>query len=103
VVGQAVLGFVLPWILAMVAIPIEMMLDSSRHVLAWLATLGLQAVGALAGVLAHAVKAIFGILPNLYDAYVCIPLRVERSLRGEDEPEVRASKAGRTADSRGAA
>ena len=32
VIGQAVLGFVLPWILAMVAIPLEMLLDSGRHV-----------------------------------------------------------------------
>ena len=34
VIGQAVLGFVLPWILAMVAIPLEMFLDSGRHVVA---------------------------------------------------------------------
>ena len=37
VIGQAVLGFVLPWILAMVAIPLEMLLDSGRHVVAALA------------------------------------------------------------------
>jgi len=103
VIGQAVLGFVLPWILAMVAIPLEMLLDSSRHVLAWIATLVLQATAALAGAIAHGVKATFGILPNLYDVYVSIPLRIERSLRGEDEPELNGAPAGTPVDSRGVA
>jgi hypothetical protein len=103
VIGQAVLGFVLPWILAMVAIPIEMLLDSGRHVFALVVNLMLQTVGATAGVIAHAVKAAFSILPNVYDAYVCIPLRIERSLRGDDEPEIRNPRTPRTADSRGAA
>jgi hypothetical protein len=103
VVGQAVLGFVLPWILAMVAIPIEMLLDSSRHVIAWLVTVVLQAAGALAGVLAHATRASFGILPSVYDAYVCVPLRIERSLRGEGEPDPRAPRTNEPLDSRGMA
>src|SRR5262249_47854594 len=47
VIGQAVLGFVLPWILAMVAIPLEMLLDSGRHVLSALCVLALRAIGAL--------------------------------------------------------
>ena len=33
VVGQAVLGFVLPWILAMVAIPLELFISTGRYVL----------------------------------------------------------------------
>jgi hypothetical protein len=102
VIGQAVLGFILPWILAMVAIPIEMLLDSSRHVFAWLATLCLQAVGAVAGAIGHAMRAIFQILPNLYDVYVSIPLRIERSFRGEVRPAPGA-KASTAVDSRGMA
>lgn len=103
VVGQAVLGFVLPWILAMVAIPIEMLLDSSRHVIAWLATVALQAAGALARFLAHATQATFGILPHVYDAYVCVPLRIERTLRGEAEPDPRAPRPRDRLGSRGVA
>lgn len=103
-VGQAVLGFILPWILALVAIPIEMLLDSSRHVLAWLATLALQAISALARALAHGVQAVFGLLPNLYDVYVAIPLRIEQSLRGEAAAvPARRAKASATVDSRGMA
>ena len=101
VVGQAVLGFILPWILAMVAIPIEMLLDSGRHVIAALATAFLATVGAVAAAVAHATKATFQILPNLYDVYVSIPLRIERSFRGEEPAP--AAKASTPVDSRGMA
>jgi hypothetical protein len=103
VIGQAVLGFILPWILAMVAIPIEMLLDSSRHVLARLTSFSLQACSAISGAMAHGVKATFGILPNLYDVYVSIPLRIERSLRGQDEPEHTGPPGSTPVDGRGMA
>lgn len=82
VVGQAVLGFVLPWVLAMVAIPLEMLLDSTRHVLASLGVLLLQSVGHLARIVSHSAAALARMLANLYDVYVSIPLRIERAMRG---------------------
>jgi hypothetical protein len=85
VIGQAVLGFVLPWILAMVAVPLEMLLDSGRHVAAALGAGLLAAFGSLARVLSHAIRSIFRMLPSLYDVYVSIPLRIERSIRGQEE------------------
>jgi hypothetical protein len=94
VVGQAVLGFVLPWILALVAIPLEMLLDSGRHVATVLVALVLSALGALARVGAHAVRIVSGVLPNLYDAYVSIPLRLEKALRERREVRVRPARAG---------
>jgi len=109
VVGQAVLGFVLPWILAMVAIPLEMLLDSGRHVAAALAAMCLGAVGNLARVVSHTTRALFRMIPNLYDVYISIPLRIERVLRGEAEevPRAAAPRAGSesvaTADGRGVA
>jgi len=70
---------------------------------AWLATLALQATSALATALAHGVHAVFGLLPNLYDVYVAIPLRIEQAVRGEAPAvPVRRSKAA-TVDSRGMA
>jgi len=81
VVGQAVLGFVLPWIVAMVAIPLEMLLDSSRHVFAWLAALLASGAGSLAFVLARVARGLASVLPSLYDAYVSVPLRIERALK----------------------
>ena len=86
VIGQAVLGFVLPWILAMVAIPLESFLDSSRHVASRLAVVALHGAGHLAGALAHGARMFTVAGPSLYDVYVSIPLRVERMLRGEESP-----------------
>ena len=80
VVGQAVLGFVLPWIVAMVAIPLEMLLDSSRHVLVYFGALLASGVGSLAFVAARAARALANVLPNVYDAYVSVPLRIERAV-----------------------
>jgi hypothetical protein len=83
VVGQAVLGFVLPWVLALVAIPLEMLLDSGRHVVATVLVLALQGLGQLASLAAQVSRALAGMLAQLYDVYVAIPLRIERAFRGE--------------------
>jgi hypothetical protein len=94
-VGQAVLGFVLPWIVAMVAIPLEMLLDSSRHVLVYLAALLTSGVGSLAFVTARAARTLANVLPSIYDAYVSVPLRIERALkrgRGEGSKSARRSR-----------
>jgi hypothetical protein len=97
VIGQAVLGFVLPWILAMVAIPLEMLLDSGRHVVAALAAGLLSAFGSLARVFSHGIRSIFRMLPNLYDVYISIPLRIERSIRGQEEDLSRSASSSRPA------
>jgi len=81
VIGQAVLGFVLPWILAMVAVPLEMLLDSGRHVSASLAALTLSVAGNGVKIAGHILNSVFKMLPNLYDAYIAIPLRIERLLQ----------------------
>jgi hypothetical protein len=89
VVGQAVLGFVLPWVLAMLAIPLEMLLDSARHVLAAFAVLVLQWLGHLSRVVAHSASALTTMLVNVYDVYIGIPLRIEQAMRNQ------AARAGR--------
>jgi hypothetical protein len=82
VAGQAALGFVLPWILAMVAIPPEMLLDSARHVLASLAVLALEGAGSALRVLSHVARSLCAMLESAYDVYIGIPLRIEQALRG---------------------
>jgi hypothetical protein len=82
VAGQAALGFVLPWILAMVAIPLEMLLDSARHVLSSLAVFALEGFGYLMRVLGHVASAVSSMAVNAYDVYIGIPLRIEQALRG---------------------
>ena len=77
VIGQAVLGFVLPWILALVAVPLEMLLDSGRHVAASAAVLTLRLVSVVAGGAAHVSRHATGLITNVYDVYIAIPLRIE--------------------------
>jgi hypothetical protein len=93
VVGQAVLGFVLPWVLAMVAIPLEMLIDSSRHVLASLLVTLLHGVTHLTRMLAHTAGSLAKMSVNVYDIYIAIPLRLERSVRGKPQPEAGRSTA----------
>ena len=92
-IGQAVLGFVLPWLLALVAIPLEMLLDSGRHVMAQLSVFFLHFVGGTVRVLGHAVCSLVAALPSLYDVYIAIPLRIERLWRDPDEDVVAYAEA----------
>ena len=82
VIGQAVLGFVLPWVLALVAIPLEMLLDSGRHVMAWLIGLVLVTLSQFAHAAAHVIRHATGLVTNCYDVYIGIPLRIEAWVRG---------------------
>ncbi len=82
VIGQAVLGFVLPWVLAMVAIPLEMLIDSSRHVLTTLMVFLLHAIGLLSQILGRIFGHISGALNSVYDVYIAIPLRIEKVFGG---------------------
>jgi hypothetical protein len=86
VVGQAVLGFVLPWILAMVAIPLELLLDSGRHVVSSLVVLVLQALSLLGRAGAHSATRLTAMLAALYEIYVSIPTKLERALRAPKQP-----------------
>ena len=76
VIGQATLGFVLPWILAMVAVPLEMLIESSQHVLNKLLILVIVLVGYLIGIIGHLISTIMKIIIHLYDAYIIIPTKI---------------------------
>jgi hypothetical protein len=65
----------------MVAIPLEMLLDSGRHVLAQLAVMALHVLGNVVQMLAHVARYLTSAIPSIYDVYVAIPLRLERMVR----------------------
>ena len=81
VIGQAVLGFVLPWILAMAAIPLEMLLDSGRHVAATLVVATLHGVGLIGRAGAYASTKLATMLVSVYEIYIALPTKLERALR----------------------
>lgn len=93
VIGQAVLGFVLPWLLALVAIPLEMLLDSGRHVLSKAAVFSLHAAGGTVRVAGHALSSVLGALPSIYDVYVAVPLRIERIWRDPEKDVIAYAQA----------
>jgi hypothetical protein len=75
------LGFVFPWLLALVAVPLETGLDSGRHVAMRASALLVSGLGSLAFLVGRTARTVADVLPSLYDAYVSIPLRIERAVK----------------------
>jgi hypothetical protein len=75
--GEQLLGFALPFLVALAALPLEHVLDSGRPVAIGLAGLGVSGVGACAFAAVRAVRVVANVLPSLYDVYVSVPLRIE--------------------------
>jgi hypothetical protein len=86
VIGQAVLGFILPWILAMIAVPLEMLIETGRHVLGRGLGLLLRGAGVLVRILAHAIRYAMAVLAHVFDIYIVVPLQIERMVRGSAAP-----------------
>lgn len=82
-IGQATLGFVLPWILAMVAVPLEMLIESSQHVLNKLLILIILLVGYLIGIIGHLISTIMRTFLHIYDAYIIIPTQIGNLIKSK--------------------
>lgn len=81
-IGQAVLGFILPWILAMIAVPLEMLVESGRHVVGRGLALLVHGLAILVRLCAHLVRYLAAALTHAFDIFIVIPLQVERLVRG---------------------
>jgi hypothetical protein len=82
VAGQMVLGFILPFLLAFVAIPLEYFIHSARTVFGVGLVLGLRGTGVLMRIVAGTLKHIGNAVTMLYDAVVFLPLIIERAITG---------------------
>ena len=78
VVGQAVLGFILPWILAMVAVPLETMISTGGHIVLSASTGILHLLGMVCRLGGHGMRYLCEGARHLYDIYIVIPLQIER-------------------------
>jgi len=95
-VGQMVLGFMLPWALAFIAIPFESFMTSMRTVTGALLVLLIRTVGFLLRISSNIVRNAVHLLVNLYDVIIFVPLVIERAVRrgsgterrGKDRAEV---------------
>jgi hypothetical protein len=81
VIGQAVLGFVLPWILAMVAVPLETLFSAGSHAVTVGACGGLQLFGGLARLLGMLVRGLASAMRHVYDVAILIPLQLEKIVK----------------------
>ena len=94
--GQMVLGFLLPFALAFVAIPLESLIHSSRAVGGALAAALMRAAALALRLAAAAARHASRVLVRLYDVAIVVPLALERSLRAHAaraEPGVERTRA----------
>lgn len=83
VIGQAMLGFVLPWILAVIAIPLEMFIEASQHAFAKMYTVFITLLCHLANMIAYLIEGFFNILVHLFDIYIIIPVQIANLFSGK--------------------
>lgn len=83
VIGQATLGFLLPWVLAMVAMPLELLIETSQHVFYKLLIMLVTFFGYLCRILGHLIEYLIKIVIHLYDAYIIIPVQISNMVRGK--------------------
>jgi len=88
VIGQALLGFVLPWILAVIAIPLEMFIEASQHAFAKFYTVVVSVICHIANMIAFLIEGFFKILIHVFDIYIVVPLQIYNMFKGKP---VRAS------------
>lgn len=81
VAGQMVLGFILPFALAFIAIPLESFITSSRTVVGVGLVMAVQSVAFTMRVLASVVRYTGSLLTSLYDVTIFLPLTFERLWR----------------------
>jgi hypothetical protein len=81
-IGQMVMGFILPFALTFVAIPLETFVNAGRTVLGTVLSLTLRALAFSLRLLGHAARSTGELLVNLYDVLIVVPLWLERQWRG---------------------
>ena len=83
VIGQATLGFVLPWILAVIAIPLEMFIEASQHAFARIYTIFITLLCHIANAIAYLIEGFFKILIHVFDIYIIVPLQIYNMFKGK--------------------
>jgi hypothetical protein len=77
-IGQMVMGFILPFALAFVAIPLESFIHSMRTVLGMIALALVHVLALAMRVIGASARQFSNILVSLYDLFIMLPLGIER-------------------------
>jgi hypothetical protein len=86
-IGQIVLGFILPFALAFVAIPLESFIASARTVGGAVLVIAMRVLAVLLRLAGSFVRQLARLLVTLYDILIVVPLLVERLVRDRRAPE----------------
>jgi len=84
-VGQMIMGFILPFALAFIAIPLESFIHSLRTVLGLLATAILRALHLVLRSSASLVTQASKVIISLYDLIIMVPLSIENTIKKSAE------------------
>src|SRR5438067_5123968 len=84
--GQMLLGFILPFALAFIAIPLESLIHSARSVGGALLTALVRSLALVLRVTGQAVRQASRVLIRLYDVAIVVPLLAERMVKGSRRP-----------------
>ena len=79
--GQMLLGFMLPFALAFIAVPLESLIHSSRTVGGVLLTALVRALAFVLRLAGNIVRQLSRVLIRLYDVGIVLPLLIERLVR----------------------
>ena len=79
--GQMIMGFILPFTLAFVAIPLESFIHSTRTVLGSLAMFGLRSLAVICRLIGNIAHQFGKIMLGLYDIIIFLPLKLEELLK----------------------
>jgi len=93
--GQMLLGFILPFALAFVAVPLESFVYSARTVGGATLVMIVRVTAFVLRILGNAIRQLCKVLVTLYDVLIVLPLLVERMVkaaRAEGEAESRPMK-----------
>jgi hypothetical protein len=93
--GQMLLGFILPFALAFIAIPLESLIHSTRTVGGVVLVALVASLGFVLRVLANAARRMARVLITLYDVVIVLPLLVEHIVKlktGARRPPAAASR-----------
>ncbi len=96
--GQMTMGFILPFALAFVAIPLESFIHSLRTVLGLLAAVVLRCLAFVARLLGSVANHLSKTLVSVYDLIILLPLAIEQMITGsrrrrDDEQSTHAATA----------
>ncbi|HEX7043976.1 MAG TPA: hypothetical protein VF203_05120 [Burkholderiales bacterium] len=86
VAGQMILGFVLPFALAFVAIPLEYLINSARTVIGALLVAAVRALAVVLRLLSNVARHAATALAMAYDVVIFLPLMIERAIRSRQVP-----------------